>query len=57
MTIRELLTTILQRNREMEIKAKNDGNYADALKKTGSIETAEIIFLELHKSRLMDEEI
>lgn len=57
MTIREFLTNVLQRTREWEMSAKNDGDYAKALKKQGAIEIVELIFNELHQSRLMDEEI
>ena len=57
MTLREFLTTVLQRNREMEAKAKNEGYYASALKKQGAIEEMEVIFFELNRSRLFDEEI
>ena len=57
MTIREFLTTVLQRNREMEIKAKIKKDYAKALKKQGAIEITEMIFHGLHKSHLFDQEI
>jgi len=57
MTIREFLTIVLQRNREMEVSASNDRDYAKALKKQGAIDIVEVIFMELNKSRLFDEEI
>jgi len=57
MTIREFLTNILQRNREMEQEAKQHGDYAKALKKQGAIEIAEVIFLEFNGSLMMDKEI
>ncbi len=57
MTIREFLTNVLQRNREMEASAKKDSDYGKALMKRGAIEITELIFLELNNSRLMDKEI
>ena len=57
MTIREFLTNILQRTREMEASARNDGDYGKALKKQGAVEITELIFMELNSSRLFDEEI
>jgi len=57
MTIREFLTTILQRTREWEISARDDGDYGKALKKQGAVEITELIFTELNKSKLFDQEI
>ncbi len=57
MTIREFLTTILQRNHEMEERARGDSDYAKALKKQGAIEITELIFMELNNSPLFDKEI
>jgi hypothetical protein len=57
MTIREFLTNILKRNREIEEQAKNDGDYGKCLKKQGAIEISELIFMELNKSHLFDKEI
>ena len=57
MTIREFLTTILQKNREMESRARNNNDYAKALEKRGAIEITELIFMEFNQSHLMDREI
>ncbi len=57
MTIREYLTNILQRTREMEVSAKSDSNYGKALKQQGAIEITELIFMQFINSQLMDKEI
>ncbi len=57
MTIREFLTMVLDRNRDMIDSARDTGDFAKALKKQGAIEIVEVIFMELNKSRLFDEEI
>jgi hypothetical protein len=57
MTLRELLAKVLERNRKMEAKAKEEGYYASALKREGAIDEVEAIFFELSRSRLFDEEV
>ena len=57
MTIREFLTFILDRNREMVDSARDVGDFAKALEKQGAIEVTELIFTELKKSPLFDKEI
>lgn len=57
MTIREFLTVVLEKNRQMEIDAKNQGDYAKALKKQGAVEITELIYSELDDSPLFDKKI
>ena len=57
MTLREFLTKVLERNRKMEAKAKEEGYYASALKKQGAIDEVGVILLELSTSILLDKEI
>jgi len=57
MTLREFLTKVLERNRKMEAKAKEEGYYASALKREGAIDEVGVILLELSTSILLDKEI
>lgn len=57
MKVREYLTLLLQSNRNLEMRAKDNFEYAQALKKEGAVELLESIFCELNKSQIMDTEI
>lgn len=57
MTIKEFLTNILQRNREMVAQAKESEDFMKAVKSQGAIEITELIWFELYKSDLFEKEI